>query len=108
MTTESAAREAPVIQPRAPQSRRIIRVAQALLERGQYSWIWVVSSCPYCGKPHDHYGGSLNHPPRLYSEQLFPAHCDRTDRRRFAIRNRVTALWYTLAAPRTIPPEVPA
>ncbi len=107
MTTERAALEATVIDP-APLPHRIIRVAQVLLERGRYSWIWVVPTCPYCGKPHDHYGGSLDHAPHWYVGQLFPAHCDRADRRRLTIRDRAAALWYTLAAPRTIPTEIPA
>lgn len=63
MTTESVALEATMIHPATPLPHRIIRVVQVLLERGRYSWMWVVPKCPYCGKPHDHYGGPSTMPP---------------------------------------------
>jgi len=34
-----------------------VPTAWAILARGKYSWIWIVMTCPYCDKPHDHYGG---------------------------------------------------
>jgi hypothetical protein len=77
---------------------RILRKAQAYLERGRYSWIWVVPTCPYCGKPHDHDGGPLNGNPSLYLGETFPARCDRANRRALLISDPGVALWYVLTA----------
>ncbi len=41
----------------------LIQIAVVPLDRGKYSWIWVVLRCPYCGKPHKHYGGPLETNP---------------------------------------------
>jgi hypothetical protein len=47
----------------------------AVLDRGKYSWIWVVPSCPYCGKAHAHYGGPLDHDPYYYLAYPMTATC---------------------------------
>jgi hypothetical protein len=92
MATQSAALKAHAI-------HRIIRSAQVVLERGRYSWIWVVPRCPYCDTPHDHYGGPLTHPPPTIAGQLFPARCTHADRRQFVLHDPAVALWYVLIAP---------
>jgi hypothetical protein len=98
MALETAAREAQVQQPSDTSLNTIVRITQAHMERGRYSWIWVVLRCPYCGKPHDHYAGPLDGDPYLYLGQMLPAHCDRADRRRLLIHHPDRALWYVLAA----------
>jgi hypothetical protein len=98
MALETAAREAQVQQPSDTSLNTIVRITQAHLERGRYSWIWVVLRCPYCGKPHDHYAGPLAGDPYLYLGQMLPARCDRADRRRLLMHQPDRALWYVLAA----------
>ncbi len=53
--------------------------ACAVLERGTYSWMWVVKACPYCGKKHEHYGGPLDGDPRTYIDLIASSKCDKTD-----------------------------
>jgi hypothetical protein len=98
MATEIAALEAPVIHDAVPAPHHFVRSARAILEQGQYSWIWVVLACPYCGKPHDHYGGPLDGTPYRYVGQTFPARCDRAARRSLLISDPKAALWYMLIA----------
>jgi hypothetical protein len=62
----------------------IIQIADAILERGKYSWVWVVLACPYCGKRHTHYGGPLETDPLRYLGQRMTARCDQTDRRQIS------------------------
>jgi hypothetical protein len=97
MAVETVALESPGLPDTTPPPR-IVRKAQAHLEWGRYSWIWVVPTCPYCGKPHDHYGGPLDSTPYLYIGQMFPARCDRADRRALLINDPEAALWYVLTA----------
>jgi hypothetical protein len=73
-------------------------IARAVLVRGRYSWIWVVLACPYCGQPHDHYGGPLDRDPYRAAGQLFPARCARAARRQLLIHQPDAALWYVLGA----------
>ncbi len=54
--------------------------AEAHLERGRYSWIWVVQYCPYCGHVHEHYAGPLDAAPQLYPDIEQLACCSRRDR----------------------------
>ncbi len=42
--------------------------AEVHLERGRYSWVWVVAVCPYCGQAHEHYAGPLDADPHLYPD----------------------------------------
>lgn len=88
----------PMRSHRANAPNRTTMVAQAVLARGQYSWVWVVPTCPYCSKPHDHYGGSLESDPTRYLEQVFPARCDQTDRRRLMLQYPSADLRYLLAS----------
>src|SRR3712207_6736304 len=48
---------------------------EAQLERGRYSWIWVVPECPYCGQAHDHYAGPLDRDPAKYLGHSVRAPC---------------------------------
>jgi hypothetical protein len=98
MAMVSAAQTAPIRYDTAILPHRIVRSAQVLLEQGRYSWIWVVPTCPYCGKAHHHYGGPLDRAPSTYRGQVFPAHCDRTDRCQLGIPDPTAALWYVLTA----------
>jgi hypothetical protein len=41
--------------------------AEAVLEKATYSWVWIVTRCPYCGKRHEHYGGPLEDDPHKSS-----------------------------------------
>ena len=41
-----------------------VRVRRSLDRRDPY-WILDVAQCPFCGKDHNHGGGSLDHPPAL-------------------------------------------
>ncbi len=54
-----------------------VLTASAVLERGSYSWIWVVRACPYCGKSHEHYGGALDGDPHKLLRYSLSAHCDK-------------------------------
>ncbi len=98
MGTEITGCAAPIVPPPGTSPPAIVRSASARLERGHYSWIWVVSSCPYCGHPHEHYGRPLDHDPYHYLGQLFPARCDRAARRQLLIHQPDAALWYVLEA----------
>ena len=40
--------------------------APAILQRGRECWLWIVPSCPFCGKRHTHGGGPLDGDPREY------------------------------------------
>lgn len=53
--------------------------AWAILERSRYSLIWIVEACPYCGKSHHHYAGSLNGNPYRYVDHRVRANCDVAD-----------------------------
>ena len=53
---------------------------EAQLERGRYSWIWVVPECPYCGQSHEHYAGSLDAVPEKYLGVEELATCSKLDR----------------------------
>lgn len=78
-----------------------IRIADAVLERGRYSWVWVVPTCPYCGRRHEHYGGPLNVDPYMYLGQTLTARCDKTDRRQLSPGNPAIALQYVLEIERS-------
>ena len=54
--------------------------AEVQLERGTYSWIWVVPQCPYCGQSHEHYGGPLDAAPQLYPDVEQLASCSKRAR----------------------------
>ena len=54
--------------------------AAVQLERGTYSWIWVVPQCPYCGQAHEHYAGPLDAAPHLYPEVEQLACCSKRHR----------------------------
>ena len=73
---------------------RSIAVAQVVLRRGRENWLWVVLTCPYCGKQHDHFGGPLDADPQPAAGRTFVARCDRTDRRRLSVDYPAAALWY--------------
>ncbi len=73
-----------------------IRIADAVLERGRYSWVWVVPICPYCGKQHEHYGGALDGDPDRYLSQPLASQCDKTDRRQLSPGDPAVALQYVL------------
>ncbi len=75
-----------------------ILTVPAVLEHGTYSWIWLVPTCPYCGKSHHHYGGPLNGDPYKYLEQVLFARCDKTDRRRLFPGHPDADLRYILQA----------
>jgi hypothetical protein len=75
---------------------RTTRFAACILDRGRFSWVWVVPTCPYCNKSHDHYGGPLDSDPYIYVGRLFAARCDSTDRRRLAPEYPSLDLWYIL------------
>jgi hypothetical protein len=61
---------------------RTIMFASCVLERGRFSWVWVVPACPYCNKAHDHYAGPLDGDPYIYVGRMFTARCDATERQR--------------------------
>jgi hypothetical protein len=73
-----------------------IRIADASLERGKYSWVWVVPKCPYCGKRHEHYGGALDGDPYKYIGQTITAQCDKTARRQLSPGDPAIPLHYAL------------
>ncbi len=56
--------------------QRIV-VTDAVLERGKYSWVWIVPVCPYCRNPHAHYGGSHDTDPSRYLGQAMISRCAR-------------------------------
>jgi hypothetical protein len=62
------------------QPPRLTPHAAVLLERGTYSWIWVVPQCPYCGHAHEHYAGPLDAAPHLYPDVEQLACCSKHDR----------------------------
>ena len=48
--------------------------AAAKLSRGPSCWLWTVRRCPFCGKGHQHGGGTLDGDPRaLLGHRV--AHC---------------------------------
>ena len=55
--------------------------AEAHLEQGRYSWIWVVPQCPYCGHAHEHYAGPLDKDPTKYLGYIEHAHCPKAAQR---------------------------
>ncbi len=73
-----------------------VLVAEAILERGRYSWIWVVASCPYCGRQHAHYGGGLEHDPCWALRHPLPASCTRGDQPRRTLGVPATRRQYLL------------
>ena len=75
---------------------RTTMFAPCILDRGRFSWVWIVPSCPYCHKSHDHYGGPLDGDPYMYVGRMFAARCDSTDRRRLAPEYPSLNLWYVL------------
>ncbi len=75
-----------------------IPIVDAILERGRYSWVWIVLECPFCGKQHEHYAGSSAHDVYRYLGQLVIAKCDKTDRRRIAPGAPDIKLEYVLEA----------
>jgi hypothetical protein len=77
-------------------SDRKVAFAPCILGRGRYSWVWIVPTCPYCGKSHDHYAGALDSDPNLYIGRMFAARCDATDRRRLLPEYATLNLWYVL------------
>ena len=72
-----------------------VPTAWATLARGKYSWIWIVSACPYCGQLHHHYGGPLDQAPRR-TGGVVAAHCDAHVRRQQAA-DPTTSLRYVLS-----------
>ncbi len=97
VTSVDPLRMAPMRSHRANALDRTIMIAHAVLAHGRYSWVWVVPACPFCGKPHDHYGGSLESDPAQYLGHVFPARCDQTDRRRLVLQYLPADLRYVLA-----------
>ncbi len=75
-----------------------IPIVDATLERGRYSWVWVVPKCPYCSKPHEHYAGSFANDVYRYLGQPVIAKCDKTDRRHIAAGIPDKKLEYVLEA----------
>jgi len=75
---------------------RTIMFAACMLERGRFSWVWVVPACPYCNKPHDHYAGPLDGDPYMYIGRMFTTRCDATDRQRLLSEYPSLNLWYVL------------
>ncbi len=73
-----------------------IRIAEVVLERGRYSWVWVVPTCPYCGKRHEHYGGARNGDPYRYLGHPLASQCDKTARRQLSPADPTVALQYVL------------
>jgi hypothetical protein len=84
MTTAVPVFSTPVGPLRSAATQPAITAARVVLERGKHSWIWVVPACPYCGKQHDHYGGSLDDDPFRYAGCMLVARCDNAERKRFA------------------------
>src|SRR3712207_7951053 len=84
---------------------RITRLAYASLEKGKHSWIWVVRSCPYCGKCHAHYGGPLDGDPHRYLNWPTYAYCNKADRQRWKQRNPTMTFSYMLTT--DLPPAQP-
>ncbi len=75
-----------------------IPIAEAALEWGQYSWVWVVLRCPHCGKAHEHYAGPLDNDPYKYLGQPVISKCNKTDRREMAPNALAMLLQYVLHA----------
>ncbi len=82
-----------------------IPIVQAALERTRYSWVWVVTTCPYCGQPHEHYGGSLDTNPDKYLAYRMTAHCPPSVQQGLTAATPASRLQYILQVPRTT--EVP-
>jgi len=82
--------------PPAASLNRLVRVARATLERGRFSWFWVVETCPFCGDTHDHYAGPIDGNPYAYAGHAVAARCSRTDRRRIALHTPTASLWYVI------------
>lgn len=57
--------------------------ALAHLERGTYSWSWVVDQCPFCGDRHDHTAGPLDGDPSIYLGHEVMAPCTGIDAKNF-------------------------
>ncbi|HEX6290373.1 MAG TPA: hypothetical protein VFZ66_14380 [Herpetosiphonaceae bacterium] len=79
-----------------PALDRTVLFAPCVLDRGRFSWVWIVPTCPYCGKSHDHYGGPIDGDPYVYIGRMFAARCDATDRRRLTPDYPKLNLWYVL------------
>jgi hypothetical protein len=94
-TMRPATERATPLPPAAPLNR-LVRTARASLERGRFSWFWVVESCPYCGDAHDHYAGPIDGDPHMYAGHAVAARCSRTDRRRIAHQTQTPSLWYVI------------
>jgi predicted ester cyclase len=75
---------------------------RAMLERGTYSWMWVVTSCPYCGKTHEHYGGPFDGDPQKYINCVTSAKCDKADLQPPALDYPEADLRYVLSADQPI------
>ncbi len=73
-------------------------VAAAVLRQGKYSWAWVVRTCPYCGKLHEHFGGSLDSDPQRYLGRPVTARCDPAARQQRTTPPPAGARMYILEA----------
>jgi hypothetical protein len=73
-----------------------ISIVEAVLVRGQSSWVWVVPRCPYCGRPHAHYGGPLETDPSRYLNHPVTPSCNADTQSRSAPDTPATALQYIL------------
>lgn len=82
-----------------------IGIADAVLEHGRYSWVWVVPTCPYCGKRHEHYGGALDSDPYRYLGQPIASQCSKTDRRQLSPGDPTVRLQYLLESTATLVDE---
>ena len=69
--------------------------AEVHLERGRYSWVWVVAVCPYCGHPHEHYAGPLDAAPQIYPDVEHLACCSKRSRQEMQ-QDPAERLTYTL------------
>jgi hypothetical protein len=94
MRTAATETTRPPVQP--PGLNRVVRVAPATLERGRFSWFWVVSHCPFCGQCHDHYAGPIDGDPRTYAGRAVAARCSHTDRRQFGHSHASASPWYII------------
>ncbi len=76
----------------------VIIPVRATLERGRYSWLWVVPQCPYCGHRHEHYAGPLDQDPMAYLGQAVLAKCSIADQRDYVPERPVVQGEYVLEA----------